>query len=467
VTGNPPALVFSKAYGGYGYDWAGCVAQTPDSGFIFAGQSESFGAGSYDIWVLRLNRQGDTLWSRAYGTSMPDLAYAIIPESDGGCTIAGSGYPGFNGSDIWFLRLNSNGDTTWTRMYGTGQNDVAYDMRKTSDGGYIVSGQRLSSSPSSGDAWILKLNANGEKQWDSYFGGAGADAAQDVEETSDGGFVFVGNYRWDEGETDLWLLKTSATGDSLWAQYHGGPADDIGYAITKGPAGGFVVAGQTKSTGAGGSDLWIMGVDQAGNELWSKTYGGPSDDAAFDICRASDGQYLVTGRTSSFGGGQFDVWLLKIDAAGDTVWTTTLGGSGWDGGTAGIETKDGGYVIAAQTESMGAGAHDYWCIRLAPDHVMGIGEDVEVSPSSFRLEQNYPNPFNPSTNMSFVIRNSSLVTLKVYDILGREVATLVDGVEQAGEHTAVWNAGDLPAGFYICRLMTGGHIQSIKLLLLK
>jgi hypothetical protein len=198
----------------------------------------------------------------------------------------------------------------------------------------------------------------------------------------------------------------------------------------------------------------------------TNTIGGSNSDFGFSILQATDGGYVIAGSTESFGAGDRDVWLIKTDTNGDTMWTKTIGGSSTDQAWSVEQTYDGGYIITGWTESFGAGGRDILLIKVAPD-ITAIDENPHVSLNDYQLLQNYPNPFNPSTTIEFTLPNSEFVELKVYNILGKEVSTLVSKRLNQGNHTYTFDGKNLASGVYIYKIQAGVFQQVRKMVYLK
>jgi hypothetical protein len=194
------------------------------------------------------------------------------------------------------------------------------------------------------------------------------------------------------------------------------------------------------------------------------TFGGGASDWGNSVDTTSDGGCIVTGTTSSFV--DVDVWLIKTDASGDTLWTKTFGDTYPDGGNSVHQTSDGGYIVTGYTQSFGAGGRDVWLIKIAPDP-QNIKSKKKTLVSSYRLSQNYPNPFNPTTDIEFSIPKSEFVTLKVYNILGEEVITLISEKLTIGKYKYEWDASNLSSGIYFYRIQAGDFVETKKMILIK
>ena len=319
-----PALAsqWAKTYGGSGYDEGSAIQQTGDGGYIVAGYTQSFGAGRYDGWVLKLNADGSVAWQKTYGGSSDDYAYAIQQTGDGGYIVGGFTQSfGAGNYDAWVLKLNADGSVAWQKTYGGSGNDYANAIQQTGDGGYIVAGYTQSFGAGNYDAWVLKLNADGSVAWQKTYGGSGDGCAFAIQQTGDGGYI-VGGFTVN---FVAWVLKLNADGSVAWQKTYGGSGNDRTYAIQQTADGGYIMAGNTQSFGAGSYDAWALKLNADGSVAWQKTYGGSGLDYAYAIQQTADGGYIVAGMTLSFGAGENDVWVLKLDANGAIPGCSAMG----------------------------------------------------------------------------------------------------------------------------------------------
>ncbi len=462
-----PDTLWTRTYGGNEYDAGKSVVQTIDGGFIIAGGTDSFGAGQRDVYIIKTNFTGDTLWTRTYGGTDSDYSNSVAQTVDGGYIIAGTTHSFGEGEvNIYLLKVDASGDTLWTRTYGGTGGESGLSAQETSDGGYIITGSTSSYGEGYHDVYLIKTDSSGDTLWTKAYGGVDWEIGWSVQETSDGGYVIAGTtHSFGEGDLDVYLLKTDANGDTLWTKTFGGAEADRAYSITQTAEDGYLIAGITRSFGVDETDVYLIKTDASGDSLWTRTYGGIGYDVGLSIRQTSDVRFIITGFTNSFSEDNSDIYVIKIDADGDTLWTKTYGGAENDQGFSVTQTADGGYLVAGATRSFGQGNYDVYLIRLTADQT--DMEDRDALPIIFSLDQNYPNPFNVSTIILYSLPEATDVTIEIYNILGQQVAILFDGFQQAGEHTIVWDASDYPSGVYFVRLETTEKSTHIKMVLLK
>jgi predicted secreted protein len=239
----------------------------------------------------------------------------------------------------------------WSKTYGGTGNDIGTgDTVQTSDGGYAVSGDTSSSGAGGTDFWLFKTDANGNMLWNKTYGGALDETCGDMCLAGDGGFALAGNTRSFGAEgRDVWLVKTDAAGNMMWNKTYGGTGDDYMLDVIQTSDNGYMMSGYTASFGAGANDAWLIKTDASGSMLWNKTYGGNLTDMGYGVVQTNDGGYTFTGYTSSFGAGGNDAWLVKTDASGNMLWNKTYGGNSTDQTYALARTSDGGYAMAGYT----------------------------------------------------------------------------------------------------------------------
>lgn len=358
--------LWSDTFGGTGDDCFSAVQQTSDGGFILAGYTQSWGNGGYDGWVVKLDSSGNQVWSRTFGGTQSDYLMSIQQTSDDGYIVAGWEKSWGNGNaDAWVIKLDSNGTKVWSNTFGGASGDYFYAVRQTGDGGYIAAGIEQSWGYGYTDGWVVKLDSNGTKSWSRIFGGSMGDQLLSLRLTADGGYVAAGRVgSWGNGGYDGWVLKLDSTGSKTWSSTFGGTEWDELDSVQQTADGGFIVAGKELSWGQGDYDGWVMKLDSTGTKTWSSTYGGTQYDWLESVQQTADGGFIVAGRESSWGMGGFDGWLLKLGSGGSTTWSRVFGGTAEDRLQSVQQTTDEGYIVAGAQESWGAGSLDGWVKRL-------------------------------------------------------------------------------------------------------
>ena len=359
---------WEKFFGGSKNDEFNAIQQTSDGGYIVAGYTESFGNGGADAWVIRLDKDGNKVWDKTFGGAKSDVANAIQQTFDGGYIVAGYTESfGNGGTDVWVIKLDKDGNKVWDKTFGGEKGDIANSIQQTSDGGYIVAGYTESFGNGGADAWVIRLDKDGNKLWDKTFGGEKGDVANSIQQTSDGGYIVAGyTESFGNGGADAWVIKLDKDGNKVWDKTFGGLADDVASSILQITDGGFIIAGYMVFPFLG-MDVWVIRLDKDGNMVWNKTFGGTKADNARSIQQTKDGGFVVAGFSESFGKGTLDAWVIKLDKDGNKEWDKTFGGKDWDVAKSIQQTKDGGYIIAGFTESFGAGGRDGWVIKLEKD----------------------------------------------------------------------------------------------------
>ena len=566
IPAQAPDTIWTKTFGGSNIDIGQCVKETSDGGFIITGYTRSFGTMSgRNLLLIRTDSFGNLIWVNGYGGNNDDEGNSVVQTSDGG--FAACGYTksyGSGGNDVYLIKVDANGNQLWNRMFGGASDEEAYSMVLTGDGGFLIAGATSSFGAGSRDIWLIKTDSAGNQQWTKTIGGLSSDGARSINKTSDGGYIITGwTFSYGPGAVgNVWLVKTDSLGNMQWNKFFGGTDVDRGLSVQQTNDGGYILTGYTASSGAGLDDILLIKTDASGNAQWQKTFGGTGRDYGNSVIQSTDGGYVITGYTLSYGAGGDDLWIVKTDEQGNMLWNKTLGGAQSDVGNFIIESSDGSFVITGHTLSFGAGLHDVWLIKLASiipvelvsfsaevignnvelkwttasetnnsgfelqksqksefksqkwnsvafikgrgtsteinsyefvDHNLEPGNysyrlkqidydgnytfsniiDVEIfQPAEFRLEQNYPNPFNPSTKISWQSPVGSWQTLKLFDVLGREVATLVDEYRDAGKYEIEFNAAQVSgiesaSGVYFYRLKAGNFSAIKKMILIR
>ena len=360
-----PYCVWQQSFGGSNDDIASSIQQTEDGGYIIAGNTKSndgdveknFGAN--DIWIIKLDYQGEIEWKHSYGGSSDDIASSIQQTEDGGYIVAGytksndgDVEKNFGANDIWIIKLDYQGEIEWKHSYGGSKNDIARSIQLTEDGGYIVSGYTESNDGDlmenfgENDIWIIKLDNKGIIEWQKCFGGNNDDMAFAIQQTKEGGYIVAGeshskdflgdtNYH---GSGDAWFAKLNMYGDIEWQKCLGDDYIDYFTSVQQTTDGGYILVGPTTIVDTMTIDhqllvYWIVKLDQNGVLEWERKLGGGEVEIPYSIQLVNEDGYIIAGATYSDNGdivsnhGIVDYWIIKLGLKGNIEWTKCFGGS--------------------------------------------------------------------------------------------------------------------------------------------
>lgn len=512
-------LTFQKTYGGGGDDQGHSIRQTFDGGYILTGYTESYGVGGgmYNMYLIKTDVNGDTLWTKTFGGNSYSNGYSVEQTADSGYVIVGNTSIFGNGSfDVYLIRTDNNGNMQWSKTYGGTLDDDGNFIQQTSDGGFIITGATTSFGAGNHDVYLIKTNVNGDLLWTKTFGGTGDDYGFCVRQTFDGGYLVAGNH----STGGVFLIKTNANGDTLWTKNFvgsGPPHINVGYSLQQTTDNGFIIAGISYGNGV---DAFLLKIDMDGNIQWSKIFNGSSNDYALSVQQTDDDGYVIGGWSQSYPVGSYHSMLIKTDTNGNVIWSKTFLGGGTSRGYEVLQVNGGGYVFLASASGFGAGNYDLYLVKTDANGNSGCNENdttaSEITPGTaivspaifissggtatnpatvvksggmvntlcttvgvnedegslnipleYKLEQNFPNPFNPSTQIHFSLPSAEFVTLKVFDVLGNEVATLMNEEKPTGSYEVEFNASKLSSGIYLYKLSTGTFVQTRKMILVK
>jgi TolB-like protein len=350
---------WTRTYGGPEQDLGSSAQQTSDGGYLIAGSTSSFGLGQ-SLWLVKTDAMGHALWDR-FLDGLNGSACMTRQTLDGGYVVVGSFWA--QETYVRLVKVDADGNTLWAKTLG-GSANQANCVQQTSDGGYIVAGSVYNSGGHRADFWLVKTDASGDTVWTRTYGGGTWAVGSSVQQTREGGYIATGTVT-SSGTSfdDVWLIKTDENGDTVWTKALGGAGYDHGFSVRQTDDGGYVVGAVTSSAGYELDDAWLIKADANGDTVWTKTYGGPNDDVCYSVQQTGDGGYVLAGYTRSCAGGPLDAWLIKTDANGDAVWTRTYGGDWYDTAHSVDLTQDGGYIVAGSTQSFGEGNGDVWLIK--------------------------------------------------------------------------------------------------------
>ncbi len=482
--------------GGSDYDWATSMQQTTDGGYIVTGGSKSHDGdvggnyGDYDFWIVKLDESGGLVWETNLGGSNEDWADSIKQTTDGGYIVAGrtesnDGDVGENNGyrDYWIVKLDESGGLVWETNLGGGDWDWATDIEQTTDGGYIVAGAAQSNTGDVGgnvgntgnsDYWIVKLDVSGVLVWENNFGGNDREYPSDIDQTTDGGYIVSGRSEsnngdvgGNNGEYDIWIVKLDETGNLVWETNLGGSDFDGANSIQQTIDGGYIVAGASTSNNGdvgenwGAADFWIVKLDASGNLIWETNLGGTLDEGAESILQIADGGYIIAGNSSSYnidvGGnnGGYDYWIVKLGPYGSLVWEDNIGGSDVDRANSIQQTTDGGYIVAGRSKSddgdVGGnnGSNDFWIVKL----------DADLSVGDYTISKDITLYPNPAAN-TFTIANLSeeINKVEILDLQGRIILVIPE------IQNKIVDISKLQAAMYIVKVYASTNVYTQQII---
>lgn len=311
-------ILWLKSYGGNNSEYCAEIAQTSDGGFIMIGNSNSFSSSDQNVYAIKTDSSGNILWSKTYGGINTDLGQTILQTNDGGYIIGAETYSfGVGHSDIYLLRINAGGDTVWAKTLGTaGSDESCSDVQVTSDGGYIFTGGVQYFTPFNYDIYLMKTDSLGNFQWCKTYDVGENDLGYQVRQLSDGGFIIIGFVNLGSGY-GIALIRTDSSGGLIWSKAYGGINSDIGFALQLTSDGGFIITGRIESYGLGIGDTYLLKTDSMGNRQWMKTYGMIGYEHCYSVNLTNDGGYILAGFTlDTTSGSLAKTYLIKTDSLG-------------------------------------------------------------------------------------------------------------------------------------------------------
>ena len=420
-----PDTLWTRTLGGPGDEVGYSVLESIDGGFVIAGYTTSYGIGGSDIWLVKTDTNGDLVWAKTYGRVDHDCGHEVRQTSDGCYIVAGYrgqliGLPEFH--DLCLLKTDAQGDSIFIGRYGCGWGDEhGFSVQPMPDGGYMICAVRNEPGCTSGSAiWQVKTSELGLLAWYANHEYSEDEYGQCIQMTLDSCYIICGHTSSiGAGGFDAWFIKTNNyNGVPIWSKLYGGISDDYCYSIELTPDSGYIAVGYTRSFGFAYAEIWLLKMDAVGDTQWTETYGYVHHDKGYSVKPTSDGGYIIAGTRGSYED-VGDLWIIKTDSQGDTMWTKTLGGVNDEVGYSVQQTSDGGYIVCGYTSSFGAGGRDVYLIKLAPDTYVAeneeqFAEEYDLGPTIVRGPLLLPGKSN----------------CQLFDISGRKVEAnnLIPGV---------------------------------------
>jgi len=475
VFSQDPAILWQKTIGGSAGDYSNAFEATSDGGYILgdfsnssiSGEKTENGQGGYDIWIVKIDASGNIMWQNTLGGSGDDTLFSIKQTADGGYILGASSDSNISGDktensrgglDYWILKLNSFGDIVWQKTYGGAQPEFETSVVESGDGGYFVGGYSDSdvsgdkTNPTNGqrDYWALKLDSTGAIVWQNSIGGSLVDRPQKGIRTTDGAFIMAGysfsgisgdKTQTNQGVTDNWIVKIDGvSGNVLWDKAYGGSDSDVLRDIIQTLDGGFLGGGYSKSNisgdktenSQGNYDYWILKLDASGNLVWQNTIGGSGIDYLRSLTQLADGTYMIAGysisnisgdKTQNSNGG-YDFWLVRLDSTGGIISQNSLGGSADESAPYILPTADSNFIMFCSSDSSISGDKSENSRGLDDYWVFKTTPAIlGVPTNSFGpMLSAYPNPNNGRFTINLG-ETTSEIQVTVSNLLGQVVSS--------------------------------------------
>jgi hypothetical protein len=469
--GAPP-VEWIKAYRDTGNDYGYWIEECSTGGYVVTGATEDVEHGTPDLFLMRLDGAGDTLWVKVYGDDLYQTG-SCVRETGDGFLIAGYTETASTGMDAYLLKTDCDGDTLWTRAFDFDGDDFLYCLKELEDRSLMTVGFTSGlGSPSLTDILILKTDADGYGLWKEYYEGPGNDRAGEVIQTSDGECVLVGFSEDAAGDSDVFLMKfNSSDGDSIWTRTYGDTTRDLGSAVWETASGDLIVGGGMMNYAQGWGKSYLVRTDSRGDSIWSRTYGDTAGDQyIYSVAETPDQGIVCGARCDPTGSGDSDFLFFKTEAKGDTMWTSMVGDGDHQSPVCMIPTSDNGFVAAGFTRPISAGERDIYLVKLRSDVAGVIAQPEPVGHDPLAIEG--PNPATGRVTVRYDVAGASEVRLEVYDVAGRHVTNLAGGKRETGSYRAVWDCTDhygkpVSPGVYLVRFESGERLSSRKVLVLR
>ena len=437
--------------------------------YYIVGTTRKDAKSALDYYLLQLRSNGSVEKRTVYGFPRHDVASQVWVD-DKGIFILGSAYDhGFPNVDMHLVKIGDNNNAEWEQFYGTEFQDQGFNIIRTSDGGFAMIGFS-NSRTDFGDMYFVKTDDKGNLQWQKFFGPPYVDYGFSLVENQQKEFILAGteNGFYNPTQTDflthdadILLVKTDSNGEQIWYKTFGGNAHDWAKDIIAAPDGGYLVSGSTESYGAGSFDVFLMKIDEDGNKLWMKTYGGPEFEYGEKLQIGADGNIYISATSASFSAnGKPDHYIIKTDPSGEVIWTKVLGDEGSDYSSGLVATPDSGVVFTGWTTAGEIGKTDIVFYKLSKNGDPQIISSILPADSVTSVIV-YPNPASRQFTVETITADDTAFTFSLFDSKGKK---LKQEILQANTKTAIQFAAQ--SGTYFYRVeREGASVQTGKLII--
>ena len=467
-----PGLRWLRTYGGIANEQCYDHIRTSDGGYalvgfrVFVDNNEP-----RDIWLLKTDENGDSLWSRAYRTVVSDWCHGVIQTDDDGYLLYGGTIgDDYRDFDIIIIRTDENGDSLWSKRYGGSEWEEVNAVIEVEDGGYALVGKTNSWGAGSFDYFLFRVDENNDSLWFRTYGGGGRDECFDIIQTSDGGFALAGaSNSYGHDASDYYVIFTDENGDSLWSYRTGGQDTDYCMSILEFPDQLYVISGFMGEERYSDDDILVEAFDSRGECLWSREIGGHAgdqDEGCFTSIKTADGKLAISGEYRDGLHNDY-YYVMKFDLEGNMEYELFFEAEYTASCFSILQNPDSSFSLAGYINPVHA--HElnkqFFLLSTTPDIPASVGKNESRHYNGkFSFYPPYPNPFNDRTTVEFTLPEADFVRLSVYDLTGREVRILADKYLHAGQHRRFWT--NRVAGVYFVVLRTGMERRIIKVVCL-
>lgn len=372
--------IFSSAVGGANVDLGYSIIKTADCGFAVVGMTETFGAGSQDVFFAKFDSMGNIQWARTIGGTDQDEAYSLVQSDDGGYIITGRTMSfGSGNEDIFLVKITQSGELEWARAIGEAGNDVGRSTALTHDGGFVITGWTGSYSAGIYDFFLMKLNSLGIVEWAKTVRGVENELGYSIIQTSDRGFAITGIYGADfymSDTTDCFLAKFDSLGTMQWMKLIGGIYDDRSFSVAQRSDEGFVIVGMCgyQRIDPNSGDLLIVGTSSTGDIEWAKTLQASGNDKASSVKVDADDEMFIAGKISGWGSGWSDLLLMKLDSNAGLMWAKAIGEASYEEAFSVAQLSEELCIVIGETRSFGSGWIDLFITKFSSTGYSCIGQ---------------------------------------------------------------------------------------------
>lgn len=471
---NAQVVKFRKVIGTDRYDYGMSAKQTTDKGYIIGGSTSGAGNGSTDVYIVKTDSLGQQKIKKTFGGLNIDKGICIRQTKDTGYIIVGyTNSFGAGGYDVYLIKTDSSLNELWAKTYGGTDWDFGNCVEQTTDGGFIICGSTYSYGRGNEDYYLIKTNINGDTLWTKTFGGTKEDVANSVIQTSDGGYILTGTTKsMGDSLGDFYTIKTNALGDTIWTNKFGGSHLDYGNDILESQYGGYIVGGETQSFSyvIGSSDGIIVNISASGltGSNYSTGLRSPLFDNVESITEDNQGRIAMIGMTTSLGyAGAGDVFFNMVDNNLNWINSTTFGSLQYDIGYSVETTADKAFIICGNTEGFNNGLDDIYLIKTDNSGLATVSENIFITTKINEIESSNINPIYPNPATNFVSVNLEIfknkTTIEIFDMQGEQI--FKQTVDSNINTELTINTNHLSNGIYMIRIINESFTASQKLMI--